>query len=187
MVATLLDGGKTMLDFDFLNKDKNLFAFNDLPIVTVYDDNLFVRNDYDVLSVGQRNYLIQFFSKLGFKQTSGRLLTKGEVKIHLPRPNANLAVSSFESFYLELDGINYYALTPTQTAEVMFHYSLNKPDFELEAGLHKLINKCPFNIEWLRDVSYRSDIEAVTAMMFSSLMEYQTQVIKDKFKMKKAL
>jgi len=176
-----------MIDFETINKDKNLFACESLPAVTVYDDNLFVRNDYDVLSLGQRNYLIQFFTHLGFKQTSGRQLTKSDITIHLPRPNSNLAVSSFQEDFLHFDNKNFYCLTPTMLAEAMFHFSLFQRDFDLEANLHGLINKCPFNIEWLRDISYRSVIEEITADMYDSLSAYQAEVIEHKFKMKKAL
>ena len=114
-------------------------------------------------------------------------MSKDREKIHLPRPNANLAVSSYQDTYLHMDGINFYCLAPTQMAEVMFYMSLADADFELEKALHQLINKCPFNIEWLRDVSYRSDIEQVTSEMYSLLMDYQSEVINQKFKMKKAL
>jgi len=176
-----------VLDYSLVNRDKNLFATEKLPLITVYDDNLFVRNDYDVLSLGQRNYLIRFFAQLGFKQKSGRLLQNEQVNIHLPRPNANLAISSFQPEFLEFRQQNYYCVTPTMLAETMFYYGLQHPEFELMAGLKALIGKCPFNIEWLRDISYRSDIEQSTKATFAELTDFQSQLIKEKFKMKKAL
>ena len=176
-----------MMDYERINQDKNLFALPFLPLVTVYDDNLFVRNDYDVLSLGQRNYLIRFFAQLGFKQKSGRLLQCQDINLHFPRPNSNLAISSYTSDYLSQDGENYYCVTPTMMAEALFHLSLTGQGLALEDSLKQLINKCPFNIEWLRDISYRSEIEAVTKGTFAMLSDYQANIIKEKFKMKKAL
>lgn len=174
-----------MFDADIIQQDKNLHAVEALPLVTVYDDNLFVRNDYDVLSLGQRNYLIAFFQKLGFKQKTGRLLTDGERKLHLPRPNSNLAVSGFSEDFLQYDRVNFYCVTPTQFAEALFHF-YSDPS-EALPHLKALIENCPYNIEWLRDTSYRSEIEGATSETFVDLMAYQKQIVADKFKMKKTL
>ena len=175
------------MDIQKINQDKNLFASGWLPLITVYDDNLFVRNDYDVLSLGQRNYLIQYFQKVGFRQTSGRVLSQDAVRIHLPRPNSNLAVSSYQTEFLHNNGKDFYCVTPTMLAEALFYLSLEGTDLDLLAELKALISKCPFNIEWLRDISYRSDIEAVTAQTFEELTHFQKRTVEEKFKMKKAL
>lgn len=172
------------MDIQQINSDKHLFALAELPLITVYDDNLFLRNDYDVLSLGQRNYLIKFFAKFGFKQKSGRLLSDGTSNIHLPRPNANLAVSAFEAQFLTVEQGQYYCVTPTQFAEALFY---RQPDSSVIPLLQQLINKCPFNIEWLRDISYRSDIEQITKQTFELLTEYQAKVVKEKFAMKRSL
>lgn len=174
-----------MFALEAITKDKNLYAVANLPLVTLYDDNHFVRNDYDVLSLGQRNYLINFFKQQGFKQKSGRLLTDGSAQLHLPRPNSNLATSAFDSQFCHNDEVNYHCVTPTQFAEVLFHTATDVDD-----ALNKvksLIEVCPYNIEWLRDISYRSEIEQITIDTFAELTEFQKQVVAEKFKMKKAL
>lgn len=175
------------IDIDLINKDKNLYAVEQLPIITVYDDNFFVRNDYDVLSVGQRNYLVRFFSKQGFVQTSGKTLQKGEVTIHLPAPNNNLAVSSYQQTFLERDNKNFYCVTPTMFAEVLFYSAKSEEKLKVIRTLRRLIKKCPYNIEWLRDVSYRSEIESVTSSTFKELTEYQKFIVNKRFKFKKTL
>lgn len=175
------------LDLEQINKDKNLFAIDGLPLITIYDDNFFVRNDYDVLSIGQRTYLIQYFQKLGFKQTSGKVLSNGKVNILLPAPNSNLAVSSFSDALLSNDTSQYYCVTPTLFAETLFHQTLSKDYMTVVKLLRKLIKKCPYNIEWLRDVSYRSDIEQITRNTFDDLTTYQKFIVAKRFKSKKAL
>lgn len=174
-----------MFAIEKITKDKNLYAIAGLPLVTVYDDNHFVRNDYDVLSLGQRNYLLGFFKTLGFKQKSGKLMSDGEKSLHLPRPNNNLATSGFSDDFLVLDEVNYYCVTPTQFAEALFHKAQSKK--EALGSVKSLIEVCPYNIEWLRDISYRSTIEQVTIDTFSELTEFQKQIVSEKFKMKKAL
>lgn len=166
--------------------DKYLYAVEDLPLITIYDDNWFVRNDYDVLSLGQRNYLIDFFGKHGVKQKSGRLLQGQGVNVHLPRPNNNLAVSAFQPEFLQRGLGHIYCVTPTQFAEALF-YRAQQMNANPLADIKALIEHCPYNIEWLRDVSYRSPIEAATAETFEELNALQTELIHTKFKMKKAL
>lgn len=175
------------LDVEQINKDKNLFAMDGLPLVTIYDDNFFVRNDYDVLSIGQRNYLINYFNKLGYTQTSGKVLVNGTTKIHLPAPNSNLAVSSFTEALLNNDSTQYYCVTPTLFAETLFHQTLSKDYLTVLKTLRKLIKKCPYNIEWLRDVSYRSEIEEITGQSYADLMAFQKFIVQKRFKSKKAL
>jgi hypothetical protein len=172
------------MDYESINWDKHMYAVSELPLITVYDDNYFLRNDYDVLSIGQRNYLINFFAKSGFIQKTGKRLTKDEVNIHLPRPHHQLAQSSFDEIYLHNDGENFYCVTPTQFAEVLFY---RDPNEACLSDVKKLIEKCPFNIEWLRDISYRSKIETITKNSYSELMAFQKEVIERKFKYKKAL
>lgn len=177
---------KNILPVSQINQDKHMFTLPDLPLVTIYDDNWFVRNDYDVLSIGQRNYLIQFFTKQGFKQISGRCLSDGNIKLHFPKPSRNLAQSEFDEKYLIDNGSDFYLLTPTQFAEVIFFRAITNNESSLSA-IYQLIDKCPFNIEWLRDISYRSPIETITLSSYNTLMTYQKSVIAEKFKYKKAL
>ena len=164
-----------------------MYFIKSLPLVTIYDDNLFIRNDYDMLSAGQRNYLIQFFKKQGFQQKTGRIMTNGDMLIHFPRSQSNLAVSAYDKKFLQSRVNNLYCVTPTQFAEVLFHQLLNKEKSEVLSAIKSLIDKCPYNIEWLRDVSYRSDIEQITIDTYSELTLYQKQVVEEKFKRKKAL
>lgn len=177
-----------MLDQE-INSNKNLYRITELPLVTVYDDNLFIRNDYDVLSPGQRNYLLAFFSKHGFKQKSGKLMTNGAVNIHFPKPQSNLAVSAFEPRFIDVSNTDLYCVTPTQFAEALFYFCVDggMSHDELLDELKCLINKCPFNIEWLRDISYHSPIESLTLNTFSELSDYQSAIIEEKFKKKRAL
>ncbi len=175
------------INFDAINKDKNLFAIQGLPLITVYDDNFYVRNDYDILSVGQRTYLINYFKKLGFDQVSGKTLQKGEVTIHLPKPNSNLAVSSFDPSFLCSDNKNYYCITPTMFAECLFYKELEQDYMTHLKTLRRLIKKCPYNIEWLRDISYNSTIENITKSTYLDLCEYQKFIVKKRYKNKKAL
>lgn len=175
------------LDIAAINKDKHLFMIDGLPLITVYDDNFFVRNDYDVLSIGQRNYLIEYFSKLGLQQTSGKTLQNNDITLHIPKPNSNLAVSSFDQQFLSHNGRTFYCVTPTMFAEALFHLTLGEPPKEVVKTLRRLIKKCPFNIEWLRDVSYHSPIQEITKRTYTDLIEYQAFVVNKRYKSKKAL
>ena len=176
-----------MIDFSALNRDNNLYALEGLPLITVYDDNFFVRNDYDVLSIGQRKYVISFFESLGFTQKTGKTLVKGSVTIHIPKPNSNLAVSSFDTKFLESDSNNYYCVTPTMFAEALFYKLKDTNYIDIRKVIRRLIKKCPYNIEWLRDVSYHSPIEGITKSSYQDLMDYQSFIVKKRYKKKKAL
>lgn len=169
-----------------INADKNLYSTEALPLITIYDDNWFVRNDYDVLSIGQRNYLIQFFNKQGFKQKTGTILQSVDKQVVLSKPNNNLAVSNFSAAFIEANDSTWFAVTPTMFAEALFYYAV-KNGLDAEPLVEQLIDVCPYNIEWLRDVSYRTEIEPFTQASFSRLTAYQKAVVDEKFKMKKAL
>ena len=176
-----------MLDIHAINKDKNLFALPEYPLITIYDDNWFVRNDYDILSLGQRQYLVKYFTKIGFKQVTGRNLKRDNLTLHFPRPQSNLAISNHLEKFHYCDNKNFYMVTPTEFAEVVF-YDLPKLGEERTiAKIKTLINKCPYNIEWLRDISYASPIEKITKKTFNGLMEYQRDVVEKQFKYKRAL
>ena len=110
---------------DLLSKDKNLYFVPEFSVVTVYDDNYYLRNDYDMLSQGQRNYLINFFKKSGLRQKSGKLMTDDYINIHFPKPNHNLALSSYDPKYNLGPVSDVYAVTPSTFAEVIFFESLN--------------------------------------------------------------
>lgn len=172
-----------------INQDKNLYCRDDLPIVTIYDDNWFLRNDYDVLAPGQRNYLINFFKTQGFEQTSGKILKKGEVIINLPRPLRNLAISAYQSTFIEDSETEIFCVTPTQFAEALFYRAVRQNDSleTLISQLKELIETCPYNIEWLRDISYHSPIEQLTLDTYSLLTAFQKETIELKFKKKKSL
>lgn len=176
-----------MIDYAEVNKDSNLFAFKGLPLITVYDDNFFLRNDYDLLSIGQRRYLISYFESIGFRQKTGKTLTNGEVTVHIVKPNSNLAVSSYESWFLECDGLNYYCVTPTMLAEALFYKTLPLSYADVRKSVRKLIKKCPYNIEWLRDISYHSPLEDITKNSYQDLTTYQHFIIQKRYKKKKAL
>ncbi|WP_163930024.1 hypothetical protein [Paraferrimonas sp. SM1919] len=170
-----------------VTKDKNLFSMPEYSLITVYDDNFFVRNDYDILSQGQRQYLIHFFTKHGFTQKTGKTLANQAYTVHFPTPSANLAVSAFDNKYLHYDSHHQYCITPTQFAEVLFYDHKKVGYYPTIARIKALIETCPFNIEWLRDISYHSEIEQITKNTFPELMDYQKQVIAAKFKRKRAL
>ncbi|WP_371378802.1 hypothetical protein [Thalassotalea aquiviva] len=182
------------IDLKYIENDKHIFALNNLPLITIYDDNFFVRNDYDILSLGQRQYLINFFIKYGFTVKSGKLLQLNQTNLHFPTPSRLLAVSTFAPCLLKKNNTDYYCVTPTTFAECLF-YRMAKNESEqgsqaitngIEA-LKQLINTCPFNIEYLRDISYRNPIEQLTIQHYAMLKDYQQQVIAQKFKRKKAL
>ncbi|WP_448564035.1 hypothetical protein [Thalassotalea ganghwensis] len=177
------------MKYEHINADKNLYCVDKLPLVTIYDDNWYVRNDYDLLSYGQRNYLIKFFEKWGARLVSGRQMKLNHRTIEFPRPQANLAVSAFERAFIEPLTSTLYCVTPTQFAQALFYQgvSLNFTRQQVIERIRQLIDKCPYNIEWLRDISYRSPIESLTAETYLELTEYQKQVVNEKFKRKRAL
>lgn len=168
-------------------EDKNLYFLPEFCIVTVYDDNFFVRNDYDILSQGQRNYLVKFFQSFGFKQKSGKLMTNGTADIHFPKPKHTLALSAYQPIFNAQATKALYAVTPSTFAEVIFYETLEKG---VEWGLTQLkllIETCPYNIELIRDINYRSPIETLTKQHFNNLVDYQDKIVRDKFRYKKAL
>ncbi|GLX83790.1 hypothetical protein tloyanaT_00420 [Thalassotalea loyana] len=171
-----------------INNDKNLYSVDHLPLITVYDDNWFLRNDYDVLSPGQRNYLASFFKQNNFVTKTGKTMSDGRYTVHFPRPQSNLAISAYDAKFIESPQRDIYCLTPTQFAEALFYFGINETGEEnIVDNVKALIEKCPYNIEWLRDISYRTPIEQVTIETFNELMAYQKQIIENKFKKKKAL
>ncbi|TLU61841.1 hypothetical protein FE810_13565 [Thalassotalea litorea] len=175
------------IEYEKVKRDKHMFQLPPLPLLTIYDDNLFVRNDYDILSSGQRQYLIQFFKKLGFQQTSGRLLTKDDVRLHFPKPQHILAQSAFDPQYLTFAKRDYYFVTPTTFAETIFQQGLNGLNENFLSDIHALIDTCPFNLELLRDININNALGPFINRHYTELEQYQRQVIVEKFKNKKAL
>ncbi len=169
-----------------VNKDKNLYAIEGLPLITIYDDNWFLRNDYDVLGYGQRKYLIKYFEKHGCKLISGQILQGGDLTIKIPKPSRQLAISTFDEQYLQAKENSYWCVTPTTFAETLFKLHRGNEAKQIEA-VKLLIDNCPYNIEWLRDISIHSDIENITVKTYTELMAYQKEVIEKKFKRKKSL
>jgi hypothetical protein len=178
--------GNYMHFIENINQDKNLYAINELSLITIYDDNWFVRNDYDVLSHGQRKYLINYFGKHGCKLTSGQLLQGDHLNIKLPKPSRQLAISTFDEQYLQQQENSYWCVTPTTFAETLFKLHRGNEAKQIEA-VKLLIDNCPYNIEWLRDISIHSDIENITVKTYTELMAYQKDVIEKNFKRKKSL
>ena len=176
-----------MLNFHHINKDPHLYASEHYPLITVYDDNMFIRNDYDALTPGQRRYIIAFAEKHGLQQTRGTEMTGASGKLYLPRPASSLACSVFDEKYLSPSHKAWYAITPTGYAEAIFY---DMPNIGSDEGIKRikaLIEKCPFNIEWLRDISYGSPIAKPTAYFYEALMAYQKEVIAQKFKNKRRI
>lgn len=169
-----------------LQHDKHMYGNDTLPLMTIYDDNWFVRNDYDILSMGQRQYVQNVLVKNGFKLRSGKEMYKGDISVHFPKPKRILALSSFEEHYLENVTNATYVVTPTTFAECLFYQTVRRKENSLEA-IKTLINKCPYNIELLRDISIYTEIEQITIDSYHELMRYQKAVVEKKFKRKKAL
>ncbi len=176
-----------MLELDAISQDPHLYASEFYPLLTIYDDNLFIRNDYDVLTPGQRRYIIGFAEKHGFKQTRGTEMSGPAGKLYLPRPASSLACSVFKEVYLTPSTDAWYCITPTGYAETIFHDMYRIGSDEGLVRLKALIDKCPFNIEWLRDISYASPIEEPTKYFYQELMDYQAAVIKQKFRNKRTI
>ena len=174
-----------MLDLSLVDKDPHLYASPHYPLLTIYDDNLFIRNDYDALTPGQRRYIIAFAEKQGFKQTRGTEMTGPAGKLYLPRPASSLACSVFKEEYLVQSDSAWHCITPTGYAEAIFYDMPNIGSDEGIVRIKALIDKCPFNIEWLRDISYGSPIAKSTAYFYEELMAYQKDVIAEKFKNKR--
>ncbi len=172
---------------ELVKNDKHMFMVEALPIITIYDDNLFVRNTYDILSFGQRDYLIKFFKQQGFAVKTGKMMVKDDLKLHFPTPNRLLADSNFSEKFLLLNGQDFYFITPTTFAECLFYMMLEKDEDSIVLLLKALINKCPFNVEYLRDIHYRTRIAKLTNKYFHLLSEYQHSIIEEKFKRKRAL
>ena len=172
---------------DAIEKDKNLYHLTQYPMITVYDDNFFVRNDYDILSHGQRNYLIKFFNRFGFKQKSGKLMTNGNVNIHFPKPKHTLALSGYQAAFNEAPNTDFYAVTPSTFAEAIFYEIQSRGEPWVTEQLQSLIQTCPYNIELTRDINYRTPIEQITKQLYQPLLDFQQTVIDTKFKFKKAL
>ena len=170
-----------------IQNDKNIYMLERFPVITVYDDNFFVRNDYDILSRGQRSYLINFLKVYGYKQRSGKLVSDGSNNIHFPKPKHTLALSSYRDNLQLRPETDYYVITPSTFAEVLFYEALEKGKNWGVEQIKQLINKCPYNIELIRDINYRTPIQDITKATFKELTDYQADVVKEKFKFKKTL
>lgn len=174
-----------MLDLALIECDPHLYASENYPLLTIYDDNFYNRNDYDALTPAQRKYIIAFAEKQGLKQTRGTEMTGPSGKLMLPRPASSLACSVFKEAYLKPNNKVWHAITPTGYAETIFY---DMPNIGSDEGIFRikaLIYTCPFNIEWLRDISYGSPIAKSTAYFYKELTGYQKDVIAEKFKNKR--
>ncbi|WP_394176461.1 hypothetical protein [Thalassotalea litorea] len=175
------------LDIDKIKMNRHIFHLPSLPLLTIYDDNFFVRNDYDILSQGQRQTLIEFFQAQGFKQTSGKLLCKNNIRLHFPKPKHILAQSGFEELYVSPPLDDYYFVTPTTFAETLFQQGLRGINPNFLDDIRLLIQTCPFNIELLRDINISNELGPFINQYYVMLETYQKQIIEERFKKKKAL
>ncbi|TKB45712.1 hypothetical protein [Thalassotalea mangrovi] len=175
------------LDIEKMVADKHIFYLPPLPLITIYDDNFFVRNDYDILSMGQRQYLINFFKAQGFSQKSGKLLTREQLQLHFPKPSHILAQSAFNEDYLSADPHHFYFVTPTTFAETLFQQGLRGINANFIEDIKSLIETCPFNLELVRDINITNQLGPFINQYYRQLERYQKQVIERDFKRKKAL
>jgi len=103
------------------------------------------------------------------------------------RPASSLACSVFNDVYLKPVSDVWYCITPTGYAETIFYDMFTIGTDEGLRRLKALIDKCPFNIEWLRDISYGSKIEDPTKYFYQELMDYQQAVIAAKYRNKRTI
>lgn len=171
---------------EHINADAHLFALPEYPLVTAFDDFLFLQNDYDTLSRGQRNYLIRFFSGFGFKQLRGTLVSDGHINLRFLKPKI-LAQSSYEPQFLQPNETEIFLVTPTTYAETLFYHALEVDEQGQMNKLAQLIDKAPFNMKLLRDISRTKAIESITRRYCDSLLDYQGAIIKQKFHNKRGL
>ncbi|WP_371187200.1 hypothetical protein [Thalassotalea maritima] len=165
---------------------KDMFALSPLPMLTVYDDNFFLANDYDILSLGQRRHVQRHLTEQGYKQATGKTMHNKGATAVFPKPNHILAQSNFRPEFITPQDHTIYIVTPTCFAEGLFYYFNNQRQTLLLKALQQLIDRCPFNIEYLRCVTLNSNIEGQVKSLTPQLSEYQQQVIARKFKQKRA-
>ncbi|MDN3652838.1 hypothetical protein QWY77_08685 [Thalassotalea ponticola] len=168
---------------------KDTFAICDFAMLTIYDDNFFVRNDYDILSLGQRQHLQKHLLGLGFKQSSGKVMQKGNICVEFPTPNRLLSASAFQAEFIAPFRTHAFVVTPTMFAEALCYAAVQQPDAELDAlelQLKTLIEHCPFNLELWQILAINTSIETPVNSLLPALQQHQAKVISSQFKNKRA-
>lgn len=125
-------------------------ADKDLQILSVFDDLKYDRADADMLSPAMRRHVVQRLEKLGFKQTSGTVMThqKSGICGLMPKFHA-LGASPFDiTRYTHKRPQDFYILTPTQTA---CRFIDTYPLEEAVERVKNLIERQPINLYRLMD------------------------------------
>ena len=127
-----------------------LLADSNLRLFSVFDDLRYDRADADLLSPAMRKHAIARLGTLGFKQTTGTILTEPSCGIRclIPKFHA-LGASPFDiTRYTPRNDGDYFLLTPTQTAcQFIDHY----PHEEAVERIRDLIRQHPINLYRLMD------------------------------------
>lgn len=95
-----------------------MLADTELRIFSVFDDLKYDRSDADMLSPPMRRHAIDKLGGLGFRQKTGSVLFNREKDAfcYIPKPQV-LGASPFDvTRYTPKREVDYYLLTPTQTA-----------------------------------------------------------------------
>ena len=153
-------------------------ADTDLNLISVFDDLKYDRSDADVMSIAMRRYAFKKLNDLGFRQTSGTVLTHGQFdcRVVVPKFHA-LGASPFDiTRYTPKRTQDYYLLTPTQTA---CRFVDLYPHADAVERVKTLISKHPINIYRMMDsrdprAAHREFLNAI-----GHLKNVQRQAIKD--------
>lgn len=140
-----------------LNRDPFLWIAEDgLGLISVFDDLKYDRADADMLSPAMRAHAIAKLAPLGFRQTSGTVLTHkpADMRVIIPKVHA-LGASPFDvARYTPKRAQDFYLLTPTQTA-CQFIDGFAKD--EAVERIKELIASQPINLLKLEDYLERKD------------------------------
>ncbi len=127
-----------------------LHADRSLKIFSIFDDLKYDRSDADLLSPPMRRHAVAELGKLGYKQTSGSVLTHSETKVRCIFPKFHaLGSSPFDILrYTQRNPEDYVLLTPTQTAcQFIDAY----PHEDALARIKRLVLHQPINLLRLMD------------------------------------
>lgn len=120
-------------------------------IISIFDDLKYDRSDIDMLSGAMRRHLIERLGRLGFKQTSGRIIEHKpkDIRCIMPKWHAQGSSPFDIRRYTPKREQDYYVLTPTQTAAFFVE---SESDLE-EAVIHilNLIKHQPINLYRIKD------------------------------------
>jgi hypothetical protein len=123
--------------------DEYLLVLPEIQSISVFDSIIYHSFDLEVLCHAQRMYLIEKARTQGFTQTSGKVLTHPDTtRIYFP-PH-RLFNRNFRSFVpKDRDQMTWLALTPTQSAFLLFEKQASEED------LYQLMMRHPFNLPLL--------------------------------------